>query len=110
MITGWIFDGNLRPFLTVIGWIVGYSFDADDWVALSHGVRESDAEANSWYEYEFVGRYSAHLRLGRDPGSSVVQVRAGVPADVDPQIRLALAIFAHFHVSHGADPQAASPA
>jgi hypothetical protein len=31
MVSGWILQDNLEPFLTTLGWIVCYSFDDDDW-------------------------------------------------------------------------------
>jgi hypothetical protein len=98
MVTDWVFDSNLRPFLTVLGWVTGYAFDANDWEAVAHGVRESDAEADRCYEYEFAGRTPARLRLGQDPGTSVVHVRVQVPAEVEPQVRVAVSIFQHFHI------------
>jgi hypothetical protein len=97
MVTDWIFDENLRPFLTALGWIVGYQFDNDDWEAISLGVRDSDGETGRWYEYEFHGQHSSKLVLARDPGTSVLQVRASVPAELEPQIRLAVFIFQRYH-------------
>jgi hypothetical protein len=99
----WVYEDNLRAFLTVVGWIVGYSFDADDWFAVSSGVRESDAEANQWYEYELVGDHRAALRIGIDAGAEVVHVRCDVSPELQSQVRLASEIFAHFRVSEFRD-------
>jgi hypothetical protein len=98
MVADWIFDENLRPFLTALGWVVGYQFGTDDWEAISTGVRDSDGEADRWYEYEFPGQHPAKLLLACDPGTSVVQVRASVKDELEPQVRLAVSIFQRFHV------------
>lgn len=97
----WVYEANLRPFLTVLGWVVGYSFDADDWAAISFGVRETDAGQDRWFGYEFVGRDRAVLRLGIDPGTAVVHVDVAVRPELGPQVRLAADIFAHFRVHSG---------
>jgi hypothetical protein len=98
LVEAWVYADNLRPFLTVLGWVVGYALDADDWTAISFGVCDSDAEADRWYDYEFAGRHCAAFSLGADPGTGVVLVRAQVPAELEPQVRLAADIFAHFRV------------
>jgi hypothetical protein len=94
----WVYQDNLRPFLTVLGWIVGYSVDTDDWTAIAVGVRESDMEADHWYYYELNGRYRAVVSLAIDPGTSVVHVRAEVPAELEPKVQLAADIFAYFRI------------
>ena len=94
----WVFEDNLRPFLTVLGWVAGYALDADDWEAIATGVRETDAEAGRWYDYEFAGRHRAAFSLSRDPGTCVVHVRVRVPEELEPQVRLVADIFAHFRV------------
>jgi hypothetical protein len=101
MIAEWIYRENLKPFLMGLGWLVDYPFDSDDWTAISHGVGASDGEAGRWYEYEFAGRLPARLRLAHDPGTSVVRVHVEVPAEVEPQVRITLLIFQHFHVRDG---------
>jgi hypothetical protein len=102
MVQDWILRQNLRAFLTAVSWVVGYPFGADDWAAIEHGVRESDDETGQRYEYTFAGQQAAKLLLARDPGTAVVHVRVEAAAEVEPQIRLALSIFQHFHIE-GAD-------
>jgi hypothetical protein len=94
----WVLEDNLRPFLTVLGWLVGYTLDPDDWDAIASGVRKTDAEAGCWYDYEFMGKHRAALSLGIDPGTSVVHIRVGVPAELESQVQLAADIFARFRV------------
>jgi hypothetical protein len=94
----WVFEDNLRPFLKALGWVVGYSLDPGDWEAIAAGVRETDAEAERWYDYEFAGKSRTAFSLARDPESCVVQVRVTVPVELEPQVRLAADIFARFRV------------
>src|SRR5262249_17910327 len=94
----WVFEDNLSPFLTSIGWIVGYTFDPDDWAAISTGLRDTHQEAGRWFDYEFLGRHRIGFSLARDPGSGVVFFRAGVLPELDPQINLATEIFGRFRL------------
>lgn len=94
----WVLEENLLPFLTTIGWIVGYTFDQDDWTAISNGIGETDQEADRWYEYEMAGRRRLKLAIARDPGSSVVFVRVQTEAVLESQVNLAIEIFARFRL------------
>lgn len=87
MVVDWIYRDNLRPFLTALGWVVGYNFDEVDWEAICHGLRETNAEADRWFEYELSGNYRAAFSLALDDGS-VVMARIGVPSELESQIRL----------------------
>lgn len=98
MIRDWLLMDNLQPFLTVLGWLVDYDFGPDDWTAIHFGVRETDAEGERWYDYEFAGRRRAVFSLAIDPGTSVVHARIEVPPELEPQVQLAISIFAHFTV------------
>jgi hypothetical protein len=84
MVSGWILEVNLRPFLTALGWFVGYDFDEDDWTAIHWGIKDTDVEADRWYDYEFAGDELAAIWLPCDPGSSIVHVRLGVAEGVAP--------------------------
>jgi hypothetical protein len=99
MLADWVFQNNLRPFLTVLGWIAEYQVDEDDWLAVSCGLRSSDVEAVRWYEYGFLGRHSVRLWLAYDSGSSVIHARVEAPAALEPQVRLAVAVFQHFRLA-----------
>jgi hypothetical protein len=97
-LAGWVPESGLRPFLTALGWAVGYGVGTADWEAIAAGLRESDSLASQWYLHEFPGRYHARVQLARVQGTSVVRLRAQVPAEVKPQIRLAVAIFQQFRL------------
>lgn len=92
------FDDNLTPFMTALGWLVGYRFDDDDQAAISHGLRESDAEAGRWYEYEFNGSQRAVFSLALDDsGGSIVLLRVALPEVLEPQVKLLSEFCWHFH-------------
>jgi hypothetical protein len=93
-----VWDDNLRPFLTALGWLADYGFDADDWEAVSHGVRNTDAEAGVWFEYELCGRERVPFSVAfDDAGSSIVMVRAAVPAALEAQAWLLGRFCREFH-------------
>jgi Fe-S-cluster containining protein len=94
-VPGRVFVDNLRPLLTALGWVVGYGFGAGDWEAVSAAVRETDAAAGRWCEYTLAGGHRATVRMARDAGGGV-QVRAEVPRNVEPPVRLAVALCQHF--------------
>jgi hypothetical protein len=92
MVSNWILRENLEPFLTALGWVVGYPFDKDDWAAISEGLLED----NGVVTYEILGILPAKLELKYDQISGSFQVSVETPAEAHPQVELALAIFQHF--------------
>jgi hypothetical protein len=92
MVSNWILRENLEPFLTTLGWVLGYSFDNDDWAAISEGLLED----NGVVAYEFPGHHAAKLELEYDRSSDSFQVTVEAPEDAHPQVELALAIFQLF--------------
>ncbi len=98
MATEWLYRENLAAFISVLGWLAEYDTAPDELTAIDYGVRETNAEADQWYEYEFVGLHRIAFSLAADPGTSVVHVRIEAPTDLKPKIDMAIAIFAHFHL------------
>jgi hypothetical protein len=91
-------DDNLEPFLTAVGWVVGYRFDADDWQAVSQGIRDTDAEGGQWYEYEFHGQRPTAFAVAYDePGCGVARFRAELPPEQAAQVRLLADLCFQFH-------------
>ncbi|XXT20228.1 hypothetical protein WME94_01500 [Sorangium sp. So ce429] len=71
MIKNWIYEQNLRPWLEIVGRIIGYDFDNDDWDAVGSGVVGTDSEEDRWYEYP-LGDRPVTLRLALEKGTAVV--------------------------------------
>jgi hypothetical protein len=99
MIHNWVCEDNLRPFLTVLAWIVEYDFDLDDWTAISHGVRGTNDKAHQWYEYEFAGTQSARCWLACADGATVMNVQIEVPEIFEAQIEVAFLVCQDFNIS-----------
>jgi hypothetical protein len=97
MIANWIWQDNLEPFLTTLSWIASYAIDDDDWQAIKTGLLETDGDLLRWCSYEFAGS-TVCFKLAMDPGTEVLQVEVGGPADLSGQVQLALAVFQHFHL------------
>jgi len=55
MVADWVWHENLRPFLEVASWLVGYSFDDLDWDAITVGLEESQRNEGQldyvWFDY-----------------------------------------------------------
>jgi hypothetical protein len=93
-----IMSDNLEPFLTALGWVVGYTADGDDLEAVSNGLRDTDAEEGRWYAYEFHGRHRADFSLAFDEaGSGVVLFQIELPDELAPQVRLFADFCWQFH-------------
>ncbi|HKB03948.1 MAG TPA: YkgJ family cysteine cluster protein [Gemmataceae bacterium] len=101
LVADWLPEDGVQPFLTALGWAVGYSLGDGDWEPISVGVGQSDAGADRWYEHALPGRHMARVRLARVPGTGVVRLRVEAPAEVESLVRLALAIFQQFRLRTG---------
>ena len=98
-VSGWIYEENLRPFLEALSWFVGYSSNEDDWVAISHGVKNTFAEKGLWYDYSFVGTCTAHFKVAHDePGTGIIVLQVNVPQPLNPKLEAAIEIMQHFNL------------
>src|SRR6478735_3511238 len=94
MVTGWILQDNLEPFLTTLGWIVGSSLDDDDWQAIT-----TDLLDGGGGEYEFPGNRRMKLGISVDNNNTtLLQIAVDVPAELVSQVELAVSIFRHFQL------------
>ena len=76
MLEGWIWEENLQPYLTAIAWAFDLEFSADDWLAISHGVKTTDASGDKWFEYEFFGNgCNLQFALARETGGNEIAIR-----------------------------------
>ena len=93
-----LFEDNVRPFLTALGWIVGGRLDDDDFEAVGWALRNTDREQGHWFEYEFSGEVRTPFAVAFDEaGASIVWVRAEVPAEFAPRVQLLADFCWHFH-------------
>jgi hypothetical protein len=76
MFAGWIFEENLRPFLAALAWAFTVDFDADDWLAISHGIKATNTDREQWFKYEFNGEGGTlKFAVARDAGGGVFSIR-----------------------------------
>jgi hypothetical protein len=101
---GWIFAKNLRAFMELLSFEVGYSFDESDVTAVRHGVAGTDIEQDLWFEYPLVGRVTAEVRIAADPGSSVVHVEIHQPPEVAAFAAVLGRVMDHYWVTREPPP------
>jgi hypothetical protein len=62
----WVWHSNLRRFLQLVSFYVGYSFDGPDWLVIQAGLEGLTSE-NRALGYPIVGRQQLRLSLSADP-------------------------------------------
>jgi hypothetical protein len=113
-LNGWIWEDNLRTAFEAFSIVVGYGFDDSDWLAIEHGVTNSDAESDVWCDYTIPidltrtpsGAEHAHMRcdVARDVGSSVFLVRITAEADspeLQSKLDTVMMMCSEFHLRRG---------
>ncbi len=93
MVAGSILGGNLDQFVTTMSWVVGYSIDNLDWERIN-----TDWLDGSGGEYEFTGFHKMKFGFSVDHDKEMVRVTVDVPAELEPQVELAIAIFQNFQL------------
>jgi hypothetical protein len=61
MVAGSILQDNLEPFLTTLSWLIGYSFDEDDWQVINNDLLDGGGGA-----YEWVGNQTMKFDVAGD--------------------------------------------
>ncbi|WP_438025639.1 hypothetical protein [Sorangium sp. So ce233] len=90
--TCWIFEQNLRPWLEIVGRIIGVEFDDDDWHAVGAGVVGTESEEDRWYEYP-LGHRPVTIRLALEVGTEVVALSLdGLSEQQEELVGLAVSI------------------
>lgn len=99
MISGWVYEENLKPLLETVSLFVDYHFGSWNWLAISNGLIETDAEQDQWYEYQLIGSRTVDLKMANDSGSSVVMIQLQSEPKIEEKIQIAAALFQHYRVS-----------
>ena len=98
------FEVNLRPVLETVGSLANHRFDEDDWIAVSNGIKETDAEADIWYDYEFYETCRIPFHVAFDAsGGSIVRFRVDLAAEFESRIHLLGDFCWHYHWRHPGD-------
>lgn len=93
MVAGQILGENLDPFITTLGWIIGYSLDKDDWERIN-----TDWLDGGGGSYEFCGIHRMTFGFCVGSKKETVDVTVELPAEFESQVELAIAIFQHFQL------------
>jgi hypothetical protein len=64
----WIWRSNLRRFLELVSFYVGYGFDESDWLAIQAGL-DALTSARPAFDYPIIGRQQLAVSLSLDPDS-----------------------------------------
>jgi hypothetical protein len=86
MITDWVCEQNLKPFVEILSMYAGYDFDDGDWTAVEFGITDTDVERDAWFECELSGENTIQVALALDPGSSVLFFRAESNKETESKI------------------------
>lgn len=81
---GRMWTNNLRPFAVELARMAGYPFSDSDWIALEHGIRETDAEDSHWFEYP-LGRLTIRVALESGANEMVIVSVSGAPTGNEQQ-------------------------
>ena len=95
---GWIWTGNLRPFLVELGRLTGHGFDDSDRITVEHGIQGTDSEAGRWFSYP-VGRIGVMLALEPGADEMVTVKLEGVIAAEQEKIRWLGDLMREWHLS-----------
>jgi hypothetical protein len=87
MISAWIWEGNLRPFLEMVALLVKCPFDADNWTAIQYGVRDTDNDADKRYTYPLLGEPELLVEVAAEPGASTIMVYLSSEAILTAELR-----------------------
>jgi hypothetical protein len=93
MVAGQILNENLDHFVTTLSWIIGYSLDEDDWERIN-----TDWLDGGGGSYDFVGNHRMTFGFSVHPKKEMVDVTVELPAALESQVELAIAIFQHFQL------------
>lgn len=95
----WIFEEGLRPFLTVLGRLVKYDFNAVDWDAIGPANFNTSEEDDKWYEYVFMGELRANFKIAYEKGSCVYHIILEGPPEIKDRVELAVSMLNEFRLT-----------
>jgi len=72
---GWVWEANVGVALRQLAFVARYELDPVDLQTINSGLATTDADADRWYTYPFVGEHSVDLHLAVNPGAAPVSIR-----------------------------------
>jgi len=93
MVSDWVYESNLRPFLEAVSWLVGYGFDDLDWEAVTFGLQRADDRGSDeeWFDYK-LGTVAVRVR-----GVFIVYVEVETPPELDRGVEVAAMVMQNYH-------------
>lgn len=95
---GWIYEGNLVPFLGFCANLAGYDLSEEEIASYRLELRGSDSEESRWVTVRLPGKHELVVMAAIDPGSSVVHLKVTAPNDLFFQILGVASFLGHYRV------------
>ena len=87
------------PVLDLLASLVEYELDADDTNAITVGVRDTDCDADRWFDYEFAGREKLTVWIADDTGTNVRMLRVESPSDCSDKVSTIIDVAQRYRLS-----------
>jgi hypothetical protein len=101
MVSGWVFDSNLRPFLECLSVDAGYDFDDDDWMAVHFGLLKGvpvDPGCEIEFEYPLIGPRQIELRMRYELGDCAVMFELRADAALEARAEAYATIASRYEI------------
>ena len=95
LLSYWILENDLIPFIELLSEASNYSFDENDETAIQLGVKETDYETELWYEYSLETDSEIKLKLAKDLGTDVVFFEIYGPQNIIDRMSIILDTINH---------------
>lgn len=95
----WIWRDNLVPVLDLLASLAGHRFDDDDLNAVELGIRDTDCDADRWFEYEFSGKITVKVYIAEDRGANVRMLKVESPPDVGLSVATVIDVAQRYKLS-----------
>lgn len=86
MSTNWIWKENFWPVIAEIAILINYDFDESDQIAIKFGFKDTDAEDNRWFDYEFHGDEIVRLQVSDEMGADTCMIKIEASTKVEKLI------------------------
>jgi hypothetical protein len=96
LITDWILEQNLRPFIAFVAACLGCEFSREQWQEIRQAVAESDARAGRWHESELAGAHTSMISFARQADSGAVLIRLDTDEKTALRVQAAIALMRQY--------------
>lgn len=90
MTVHWVHDDNFKSVVELVAELAAYQITDDDWNAIRFGLKETNVDADHWYDYQFHGKRRVDLWVGLDDGGDI---NFGYRADPDLEAEIQTVLF-----------------